>query len=99
MNNAIKVKELWRDSSGHFAKAPEPVVAPVIKETTKEDGSIIIAATLGGSSLLMAAIVHWKVSLPILVAGVIVWALYRQSQKEYRSLVINQGGKSTVIKI
>lgn len=97
---ATKLKEVWR-VNGRFAKAPEPVVE-IPEQPLKDESGAIIGVIVIGMSIGLFAIVFYKVTLAILAASAISYAIYHQIQtrREYASkskLNVNYSGKSTTI--
>lgn len=68
----------------------------------KENGEVLMATTLFGSSILIFAVMYWKISLifilSLLIAKVAKIRLDEYKENQTRAkLIVNEGNKSKVI--
>jgi hypothetical protein len=100
---ATKHKEVWRDSKGHFVKAPEPVAvveAPVVKVNNSEKYTAysMPVVLLGGAFAFYRPV--QTLAVVSLMLG--IYAYYLHSKTRLKSepghaITVNRGSKSTVI--
>lgn len=99
---ATKHKEVWRDSQGHFVKAPEVVVeeAPVVKANNSEKYTAysMPVVLLGGAFAFYRPV--QTLAVVSLMLG--IYAYYLHSKTRLKSepghaITVNRGQKSTVI--
>lgn len=83
---ARKLKEVWRNPNGSFAKGPV-VEAPVEQKTEKVEGNTIVAVAMISVVAIAAIVEFWPVSLAV---GVIAGAGYGVKKMQAREkLIVN----------